>query len=39
MANDMSLKLPSLADSLQPLRDHFNHNKGNPRFLALLSPM
>ena len=39
MDNDISLKLHSLADSLQPLKNHFNHNKGNPRFLALLSPM
>jgi hypothetical protein len=28
----------SLADSLQPLRDHFNVNSGTLRFIALLSP-
>jgi hypothetical protein len=28
----------SLADSVQPLRDHFNQNSERPRFLALLSP-
>lgn len=30
--------LVSLADSLAPLRDRFNANKGKPRLLALLSP-
>lgn len=30
--------LPSLAESLQPLRKWFNAGKGKPRFLALLSP-
>ncbi len=28
----------SLADSLQPLREHFNSNRGKLRFVALLSP-
>jgi len=28
----------SLADSLQPLRDHFNVNSRRLRFIALLSP-
>jgi len=28
----------SLADSLQPLKDHFNANSGTLRFVALLSP-
>jgi hypothetical protein len=28
----------SLADSLQPLKDHFNGNSGRLRFIALLSP-
>ena len=31
-------RLISLADSLEPLRDHFNVNKSKRRFLALLSP-
>jgi len=31
-------QLISLADSLQPLRDHFNVNSGRLRFIALLSP-
>lgn len=28
----------SLADSVQPLRDHFNQHREQPRFVALLSP-
>lgn len=28
----------SLADSLQPLKEHFNSNSGKLRFVALLSP-
>ena len=39
MDNDLALTLCSLADSLQPLKDHFNRDKDKPRFLALLSPM
>jgi hypothetical protein len=39
MNDEISFKLHSLADSLQPLKDHFNRDKGKPRFLALLSPM
>ena len=31
-------RLISLADSLEPLRDHLNVNKSKRRFLALLSP-
>ena len=30
--------LISLADSLAPLRDRFNTDKGKPRLVALLSP-
>lgn len=28
----------SLADSINPVKDHFNANKGKHRFVALLSP-
>ncbi len=28
----------SLADSLQPLQEHFNRNTGKLRFVTLLSP-
>jgi len=28
----------SLAGSSEPLRAHFNQNRGKPRFVALLSP-
>jgi hypothetical protein len=28
----------SLRESLQPLKDHFNANKGRIRFLAVVSP-
>jgi hypothetical protein len=31
-------RLISLADSLAPLRDHFNADKGKPRLVTLLSP-
>lgn len=31
-------KLISLADSLKPLKDHFNANKHRVRFVTLLSP-
>ena len=31
-------RLVSLADSLAPLRDRFNVDKGKPRLVALLSP-
>ncbi len=31
-------RLISLADSLAPLRDRFNADKGKPRLVALLSP-
>ncbi len=31
-------ELLSLAESLEPLRDHFNANKDKLRFVALLSP-
>jgi hypothetical protein len=33
-----SIELVALANSLQPLKDHFNNNKNKRRFLALLSP-
>lgn len=32
------IRVTSLADSLNPLRDWFNEEKGKPRFIALLSP-
>lgn len=31
-------RLTSLADSLEPLREHFNAHKDKYRFVALLSP-
>ena len=33
-----SVELTSLAESLKPLRTHFNANKSKHRFVALLSP-
>jgi hypothetical protein len=33
-----SVEVVSLARSLRPLKDYFNHNKDKLRFLALLSP-
>ncbi|MCH8243288.1 MAG: hypothetical protein IH897_11865, partial [Planctomycetes bacterium] len=33
-----SVELTSLAESLEPLRAHFNANKNKHRFVALLSP-
>jgi hypothetical protein len=35
---DESVEIVPLGGSLQPLKDHFNSNKGKRRFLALLSP-
>jgi hypothetical protein len=35
---DESVEVVPLGGSLQPLKDHFNSNKGKHRFLALLSP-
>ena len=35
---DESVEVVPLGGSLQPLKDHFNSNKGKRRFLALLSP-
>jgi ribosomal protein S15P/S13E len=32
------LDVTSLADSIQPLKEHFNSNKAKLRFLALVSP-
>jgi hypothetical protein len=32
------VEVVSLADSLQPLKEHFNSNRGKLRFLALVSP-
>ena len=37
MASERAVPI-SLADSLQPLKDHFNANSGRVRFVALLSP-
>lgn len=37
-SNGSSFELTSLAESLEPLRDHFNANKDKLRFVALLSP-
>jgi hypothetical protein len=33
-----SLEVVSLANSLQPLKDHFNGNNARLRFLVLVSP-
>jgi hypothetical protein len=33
-----AVEVVSLADSLQPLKDHFNSKKDKLRFLALVSP-
>jgi hypothetical protein len=33
-----AIVLTSIADSLAPLRDRFNMEKGKPRLVALLSP-
>lgn len=37
-SGDNHAALISLADSLAPLQDRFNADKGKPRLLALLSP-
>lgn len=37
-AENQALKIASLADSLQPLRDRFNADRDKPRFIAILSP-
>ena len=37
-ASNSDVKLTHLEDSLEPLREWFNAEKGKPRFIALLSP-
>lgn len=37
-SSDPSVKVTSLAVSLEPLRSRFNQDKDKPRFIALLSP-
>ena len=38
MSAEAEIRLLSLADSLDPLLDHFNRHRGQLRVLALLSP-
>ncbi|HNO80304.1 MAG TPA: hypothetical protein PKN33_19825 [Phycisphaerae bacterium] len=35
---DPSVKVTSIAESIEPLRTRFNEHKGKPRFVAILSP-
>lgn len=35
---DPSVKVTSIAESIEPLRARFNKHKGKPRFVAILSP-
>ena len=38
MDQEKPLAIISLASSLQPLKDHFNSNKHERQFIAVLSP-
>lgn len=36
--DNKTARLVSLADSIDPLKEHFNANRGKNRFITLLSP-